>query len=64
MSFLADKSVTCIFSSWLHTYKLFWVQAHLRRSWPFHGGELLRLLGMLVEWKSTGAIGGEPREVE
>lgn len=38
-------------------------QAHLRRSWPFHGGELLRLLGMLMEWKTTGAVGGEPREV-
>ncbi|CAM9986351.1 unnamed protein product, partial [Scytosiphon promiscuus] len=38
-------------------------QAHLRRSWPFHGGELLRLVKMLVEWKSAGATGGEPREV-
>lgn len=38
-------------------------QAHLRRSWPFHGGELLRLVGMLVEWKTAGAVGGEPREV-
>ncbi|CAM9458255.1 unnamed protein product, partial [Ectocarpus sp. 13 AM-2016] len=37
--------------------------AHLRRSWPFHGGELLRLVGMLVEWKTAGAVGGEPREV-
>ncbi|CAM9897439.1 unnamed protein product, partial [Ectocarpus sp. 12 AP-2014] len=34
--------------------------AHLRRSWPFHGGELLRLVGMLVEWKTAGAVGGEP----
>lgn len=38
-------------------------QAHLRRSWPFHGGELLRLVGMLVEWKAAGAVGGDPREV-
>eukprot|EP00752_Nemacystus_decipiens_P010481 g9338.t1 len=37
--------------------------AHLRRSWPFHGGELLRLVGMLIEWKSAGAVGGDPREV-
>lgn len=38
-------------------------QAHLRRSWSFHGGELLRLVGMLVDWKASGAVGGDPREV-
>ncbi|CAM9544399.1 unnamed protein product, partial [Hapterophycus canaliculatus] len=27
-------------------------QSHLRQSWPFHGGELLRLMKMLVEWKA------------
>ncbi|CAM9529272.1 unnamed protein product, partial [Laminaria digitata] len=35
----------------------------LRRSWAFHGGELLRFLTMLMEWKTTGAVGREPREV-
>lgn len=39
-------------------------KAHLRQSWPFHGGELLRLVKMLVDWKAAGAMGGqEAREV-
>ena len=42
---------------------IYTTKAHLRRSWPFHGGELLRLLGMLIEWKAKGGLGGEPREV-
>ena len=54
--------IPCQSSSLLHNM-VHARQGHLRRSWPFHGGELLRLLMMLVEWKTTGAVGGEPREV-
>ncbi|CAM9771007.1 unnamed protein product, partial [Discosporangium mesarthrocarpum] len=36
-------------------------QAELKHSWPYHGGELLRLLRALVDWKACQTPGGEPR---